>query len=246
MVATRVVAANAAGTSADGALVVLPRTAFAAPNVWLFTAACRENVNANNYPRTGNRGCRLTPGIGSPATRWVQGFSYVPLFQALLQPTPSRSMKGPGSSLAVSCSSWSWRRRSWSLCQPGSRPVTAGVHELVTGYGVTAGSNTVPPRVVGVTAGQGGELCRTITPMIKFEFELRYWNAVNYLTVAQIYLQADPLLREALSGDHIKPRLFGHWGTSPVCRITCTCANISRTCPKSGTGSGPVDVGPCL
>ncbi len=43
----------------------------------------------------------------------------------------------------------------------------------------------------------------------------RYWCAANYLTVAQIYLCENPLLREPLSVDHIKPRLLGHWGTSP-------------------------------
>jgi len=43
----------------------------------------------------------------------------------------------------------------------------------------------------------------------------RYWRAANYLTVGQIYLQANPLLREALRPEHIKPRLLGHWGTSP-------------------------------
>src|SRR5690349_21122195 len=43
----------------------------------------------------------------------------------------------------------------------------------------------------------------------------RYWNAANYLTVGQIYLQANPLLREPLTPAHIKPRLLGHWGTSP-------------------------------
>jgi len=43
----------------------------------------------------------------------------------------------------------------------------------------------------------------------------RYWNAANYLTIGQIYLQANPLLREPLRPDHIKPRLLGHWGTSP-------------------------------
>lgn len=42
-----------------------------------------------------------------------------------------------------------------------------------------------------------------------------YWNAANYLTVGQIYLQANPLLREPLCPEHIKPRLLGHWGTSP-------------------------------
>src|SRR5204862_4663671 len=42
-----------------------------------------------------------------------------------------------------------------------------------------------------------------------------YWNAANYLTIGQIYLQENPLLREPLRPDHIKPRLLGHWGTSP-------------------------------
>src|SRR5262245_19148000 len=42
----------------------------------------------------------------------------------------------------------------------------------------------------------------------------RYWCASNYLTVGQIYLQENPLLREPLSRDHIKKRLLGHWGTS--------------------------------
>ncbi|HEX8221574.1 MAG TPA: phosphoketolase family protein [Chloroflexia bacterium] len=44
---------------------------------------------------------------------------------------------------------------------------------------------------------------------------IRYWNASNYLTVGQIYLQENPLLREPLRAEHIKPRLLGHWGTSP-------------------------------
>ena len=42
-----------------------------------------------------------------------------------------------------------------------------------------------------------------------------YWRAANYLTVGQIYLQANPLLREPLRPEHVKPRLLGHWGTSP-------------------------------
>ena len=41
------------------------------------------------------------------------------------------------------------------------------------------------------------------------------WRAANYLTVGQIYLRANPLLREPLAPEHIKPRLLGHWGTSP-------------------------------
>ncbi|GIJ29443.1 putative phosphoketolase [Micromonospora qiuiae] len=51
------------------------------------------------------------------------------------------------------------------------------------------------------------------------EDELRrldaYWRAANYLTVGQIYLLDNPLLREPLVPEHIKPRLLGHWGTSP-------------------------------
>ena len=42
----------------------------------------------------------------------------------------------------------------------------------------------------------------------------QYWQAANYLTVGQIYLQNNPLLREPLRTEHIKPRLLGHWGTS--------------------------------
>ncbi|HKV59476.1 MAG TPA: phosphoketolase family protein [Ktedonobacteraceae bacterium] len=49
----------------------------------------------------------------------------------------------------------------------------------------------------------------------RLELMNRYWNAANYLTVGQIYLQANPLLREPLRPEHIKPRLLGHWGTSP-------------------------------
>jgi xylulose-5-phosphate/fructose-6-phosphate phosphoketolase len=43
----------------------------------------------------------------------------------------------------------------------------------------------------------------------------RYWHAANFLTVAQIYLRENPLLREPLRPEHVKPRLLGHWGTSP-------------------------------
>ncbi|MBY3346397.1 phosphoketolase family protein [Rhizobium laguerreae] len=43
----------------------------------------------------------------------------------------------------------------------------------------------------------------------------RYWRAANYLSVGQIYLLSNPLLREPLKAEHIKPRLLGHWGTTP-------------------------------
>ena len=42
-----------------------------------------------------------------------------------------------------------------------------------------------------------------------------YWRAANYLSVGQIYLMDNPLLREPLKAEHVKPRLLGHWGTTP-------------------------------
>jgi xylulose-5-phosphate/fructose-6-phosphate phosphoketolase len=42
-----------------------------------------------------------------------------------------------------------------------------------------------------------------------------YWRAANYLSVGQIYLYDNPLLREPLTLEHVKPRLLGHWGTTP-------------------------------
>ena len=42
-----------------------------------------------------------------------------------------------------------------------------------------------------------------------------YWRAANYLSVGQIYLLDNPLLKEPLTLEHIKPRLLGHWGTTP-------------------------------
>src|ERR1700722_1178573 len=42
-----------------------------------------------------------------------------------------------------------------------------------------------------------------------------YWRAANYLSVGQLYLYDNPLLREPLTIDHIKPLVVGHWGTVP-------------------------------
>jgi xylulose-5-phosphate/fructose-6-phosphate phosphoketolase len=42
-----------------------------------------------------------------------------------------------------------------------------------------------------------------------------WWRAANYLSVGQIYLMGNPLLREPLRSEHVKPRLLGHWGTTP-------------------------------
>jgi xylulose-5-phosphate/fructose-6-phosphate phosphoketolase len=58
---------------------------------------------------------------------------------------------------------------------------------------------------------------RAAAPLSPAELELldAYWRAANYLSVGQIYLLANPLLREPLRIEHTKPRLLGHWGTTP-------------------------------
>ncbi|MCZ4097645.1 phosphoketolase family protein [Streptomyces sp. So13.3] len=52
-----------------------------------------------------------------------------------------------------------------------------------------------------------------------------HWRAANYLAVGQIYLMANPLLTEPLLPEHIKPRLLGHWGTSPGLNLVHTHLN---------------------
>src|SRR5439155_1587360 len=51
------------------------------------------------------------------------------------------------------------------------------------------------------------------------------WRASNYLSVGQMYLLHNPLLKESLRGEHIKPRLLGHWGTSPGLNMLCVHLN---------------------
>jgi xylulose-5-phosphate/fructose-6-phosphate phosphoketolase len=53
-----------------------------------------------------------------------------------------------------------------------------------------------------------------------------YWRAANYLSVGQIYLMDNPLLREPLLPEHVKPRLLGHWGTTPGLNLLY--AHLSR------------------
>lgn len=55
---------------------------------------------------------------------------------------------------------------------------------------------------------------RTLSPELLHKLDA-YWRAANYLSVGQIYLYENPLLRQPLKLEHIKPRLVGHWGTTP-------------------------------
>src|SRR6266567_1971909 len=73
-----------------------------------------------------------------------------------------------------------------------------------------------------------------------------YWRAANYLSVGQIYLYANPLLREPLKLEHIKPRLLGHWGTTPG--LNFIYAHFNRVIKKYDLNviyiAGPVHGGP--
>src|SRR5213596_1233592 len=75
-----------------------------------------------------------------------------------------------------------------------------------------------------------------------------YWRAANYLTVGQIYLTGNPLLREPLRKEHIKPRLLGHWGTSPGQTLVYTHLNrlIRRHDANVIYLSGPGHGGPAI
>ena len=52
-----------------------------------------------------------------------------------------------------------------------------------------------------------------------------YWRAANYLSVGQIYLWDNPLLTKPLALSHIKPRLLGHWGSTPGLNFICVHLN---------------------
>ena len=75
-----------------------------------------------------------------------------------------------------------------------------------------------------------------------------WWRAANYLSVGQIYLLANPLLREPLVPEHVKPRLLGHWGTTPG--LNFIYAHMNRAIKARGLSviyvTGPGHGGPGL
>ncbi|MFD7048697.1 phosphoketolase [Streptomyces mirabilis] len=75
-----------------------------------------------------------------------------------------------------------------------------------------------------------------------------HWRAANYLAVGQIYLLANPLLTEPLTPAHIKPRLLGHWGTSPGLNLVHT--HLNRVIKARGLDAlcvwGPGHGGPAV
>ena len=75
-----------------------------------------------------------------------------------------------------------------------------------------------------------------------------WWRAANYLSVGQIYLLDNPLLRRPLARDDVKPRLLGHWGTTPG--LNFIYAHLNRAINERGTSTiyitGPGHGGPGL
>jgi xylulose-5-phosphate/fructose-6-phosphate phosphoketolase len=75
-----------------------------------------------------------------------------------------------------------------------------------------------------------------------------WWRAANYLSVGQIYLLDNPLLREPLRAEHVKPRLLGHWGTTPGLNLLY--AHLNRLIVRDGFDAlfvtGPGHGGPGL
>lgn len=90
----------------------------------------------------------------------------------------------------------------------------------------------------------------SVTPLGDDEARLidAWWRAANYLSVGQIYLLDNPLLRRALSRDDVKPRLLGHWGTTPG--LTFLYAHFNRAIKQRGLNAlyitGPGHGGPGL
>ncbi|MFC7879760.1 phosphoketolase [Isoptericola sp. NPDC057391] len=106
-------------------------------------------------------------------------------------------------------------------------------------------STTTTPNVSSTPwrAGDGTELSAETIDRID-----RWWRAANYLSIGQIYLLDNPLLREPLTRDHVKPRLLGHWGTTPG--LNFLYAHLNRAIKERGQSTiyvaGPGHGGPGL
>jgi xylulose-5-phosphate/fructose-6-phosphate phosphoketolase len=113
---------------------------------------------------------------------------------------------------------------------------------LSTAIDVEKTQTAKPPSAVPAPKPQGPLSAEMLDKMH------RYWYAANYLCVGQIYLLDNPLLREPLTKDHIKPRLLGHWGTSAGQNFIYV--HLNRLIRETGANiiyiSGPGHGGPTL
>ena len=88
---------------------------------------------------------------------------------------------------------------------------------MTTGHQTPPGAITGRPVPADRTAASPAATMTAQPTLSQSELDTldAYWRAANYLAAGQIYLMANPLLTEPLKPEHIKPRLLGHWGTSP-------------------------------
>jgi len=111
-------------------------------------------------------------------------------------------------------------------------------------YGEVAHDTREPPRLTDVPYPM---TIRTLTPELLQRIDA-YWRAANYLSVGQIYLRDNPLLRRALTLDDVKPMLLGHWGTTPGQNFIYV--HLNRVICKYDVGmiymSGPGHGGPAV
>jgi xylulose-5-phosphate/fructose-6-phosphate phosphoketolase len=102
--------------------------------------------------------------------------------------------------------------------------------------------------VVSTTTAPSADMAADPYPAGDLELDLRWWAAANYLTVGQIYLQDDALLTRPLRHSDVKPRLLGHWGTSPG--LSALYVQLNRLIRRTGTPclyvAGPGHGGPAL
>ena len=83
---------------------------------------------------------------------------------------------------------------------------------------LSADAPSTPVRQAGTVTEVANRATVSARPLDAEELRLldAYWRAANYLSVGQIYLLDNPLLRRPLELSDVKPRLLGHWGTTPA------------------------------
>jgi hypothetical protein len=81
---------------------------------------------------------------------------------------------------------------------------------------------------------------RTLEPELLHRMDA-YWRAANYLSVGQLYLYANPLLKRPLQLSDVKPLVVGHWGTTPGQNFIYV--HLNRAITKHGLGLGSCGVG---
>jgi xylulose-5-phosphate/fructose-6-phosphate phosphoketolase len=88
---------------------------------------------------------------------------------------------------------------------------------LVTVDELTSAVTSISPLVLqeGFMSGVLEKHEFDVLPQVELQTMDAYWRAANYLSVGQIYLYDNPLLKKTLGKEHVKPRLLGHWGTTP-------------------------------